>query len=102
MSEGRLEDLEQLTDLDEQPAPGGPNDPGASASDENQADTPGYSGGGDGDPTRDAAPWRSADDDAILDDRSNAPEPLDEDAQAQLEEDLIDEIGDVTDPGTAP
>lgn len=42
-------DEERLT----RPAPGGPNDPGASASDENQADTPGYSGGGDGDPSAD-------------------------------------------------
>lgn len=38
-------------DAETAPAPGGPNDPGASASDENQADTPGYSGGGDADPT---------------------------------------------------
>lgn len=44
-------DEERLT----RPAPGGPNDPGASASDENQADTPGYAGGGDDDPPADPA-----------------------------------------------
>lgn len=43
--------LEERPDPRKQPAPGGPNDPGASASDENDADTPGYSGGGDDDPT---------------------------------------------------
>lgn len=44
-------EAEQLT----QPAPGGPNDPGASASDDNQADTAGYAGGGENDPPDDPA-----------------------------------------------
>lgn len=58
------ESIEPAIDPSERPAPGGPNDPGASASDENQADTPGYSGGGDADPTEGFQP----DDDARLDD----------------------------------
>lgn len=46
-----LLEAERLT----RPAPGGANDPGASASDENHADTPGYAGAADDDPVADPA-----------------------------------------------
>lgn len=68
------ESTEPESDAFEAPAPGGPNDPGASASDENQADTPGYSGGGDADPTTEDPELRPLDDDAVLDD----PDALDD------------------------
>lgn len=70
---------------DTSPAPGGPNDPGASASNQNQADTPGYSGGGDGDPTLDTPPIRDPHDPAILDDGINAPP----NAEEQLEDERL-------------
>jgi hypothetical protein len=71
------ESIEPTPDPSERPAPGGPNDPGASASDENQADTPGYSGGGDGDPTTEGPELRPVDDEALLDDPEAIDEPED-------------------------
>lgn len=60
--------IEGPTKPDESPTPGGGNDPGASASEENQADTPGYSGGGDADPALVDFEVRPIDDDALVDD----------------------------------